>query len=152
MPNIIDIHEVLARVDAFDVKYFDGLTAEEKKSIQMYPLMLWLSGCKSKIQLRQLNAFMNAIVFGMPAGHQGLMYKMACISTDGKPKRYSWVKRSSSGKKYSATVGVLRQHYRCSSATALSYVPLVDHAFVKDIAENLGEQEDILKKIKKELS
>jgi hypothetical protein len=152
MPNKIDIHTVLSKVDAFDVKYFDGLTAEEKKDIQAFPLMLWLSGCKSKIQLRQLNAFLNSIVFAMPSGHQGLLYKMACISSDGKPKKYTWVRRSSSSKKYSATVGVLRQHYRCSSATALSYVPLVDYEFVSEIAMALGEQDDVLKKIKKELS
>ena len=153
MTNEIDIFEVLRRVDAFDINYFKNLTEDEKKGISPYTLMLWMAGCKSQIQLRQLNAFMNSLIFDIStAEHRDLLYKLACISSDGKKKKYTWLKKKVNSKKYSSTVEVLRRHYKCSTATALGYVPLVDYEFVESIALDQGEQNDTLKKIKKELA
>jgi len=151
MTNRIDIFEVLKKVDSFDLAYFNGLTPEERKGISPYTLMLWMGGCKSPIQLRQLNVFMNSMVFDLPAGHHNLLLKLACISSDGKQKKYHWVKKSTNSKKFTTTVGVLKRFYKCSTERALSYVPLIDYAFVENIAMDLGEQPDTLATIKKEL-
>ena len=152
MSNKIEIFEVLRRVDAFDIAFFNNLNEEEKKGIAPYTLMLWMAGCKSPVQIRQLNAFMNSLIFDIPSVHRELLYKLACISSDGKSKRYKWIKKKTNSKKYATSVDILRRHYHCSTATALGYIPLVDHDFVRRIAEGLGEQDDTLKKIKKELT
>ncbi len=150
MPNKIDIFKVLSKVDNFDIDYFKSLTDEEKKGIPPYTLMLWMSGCKSNIQLSQINAFLNTSVFELPAAHKDLLYLLACISSDGNKKRYSWVKKKTGNKKFSTTVDIIRRQYKCSTATALSYVSLLDSAFIIDLAQKLGEQDDTLKKIKQE--
>lgn len=147
----LDIFEVLAKVDSFDLAYFRGLSDEEKKSLSPYTLMLWMNGCKSKLQIQKLNMLMNRYVFDISmTDHRDLFFYLACIASDGKKKRYNWVKKASKGKQYSATVDILKRHYQCSSEVALSYVPLVDYEFVEEIALGLGEQDDVLKKIKKE--
>jgi hypothetical protein len=147
----INIFDVLKKIDEFDIEYFNNLSDEEKKDIAAYPLMKWLSGCKSSIQILQLNAFMNSTVFTLPQEHKDLLFKLACVSSDGKVKKYNWIKRPSPNKKYTATIKVLRNHYKCSTKTALSYIPLIDYVFVSSIAKEYGEQDDIIKKIKKEL-
>lgn len=151
MPTKVDIFEVLAKVDEFDIDYFRRLTDEEKKGIPAYTLMLWLSGCKSDIQLLQLNAFINPIIFELPTEHKDLLYLLSCIASDGKKKRYSWVKKKTGNKKFSTTISILRRYYHCSTATSLSYVPLIDCEFIVNLAQELGEQDDTLNKIRQEL-
>jgi len=151
MTTEIDIFEVLKRVDSFDIAFFENLTEDQKKGISPYTLMLWMAGCKSKIQLQQLNVFLNFLIFELPPGHNDLLYKLACISSDGKRKKYNWIKKASKNKSFPVTVGILCRHYQCSKSEALEYVPLVDYDFVKNIAMAMGEQEDTMKKIKKEL-
>ena len=150
MNKKVNIMEVLEKVDSFDLEYFNNLTEEEKKSVSPYTLMLWMGGCKSDIQLRQLNVFFNSTVFELGTLHKELLYKLACISSDGKKKRYSWVKKKGKSKKYSTCVKILRRYYQCSTEIALSYVPLLGDEII-DIALELGEQDDTIKKIQKEL-
>ena len=150
MTEKIDIFKVLPRIDLFDLDYFNGLTTEEKKAVPPYTLMLWLAGCTSDIQIRQINTFLNPVVFSLPAAHRDIMYKLACIASDGKKKRYKWIKKTTKSKQYSNSVDVLTRHFKCSRSQALDYIPLIDCDYVITIAQELGEQDDTLKKIKKE--
>jgi len=147
----IDIFKVLEKVDDFDIDFFNSLTADQKKTIPAYTLMLWLAGCKSESQIIRINEFLNHFVFDL-GSHPDLLLKLALISSDNKPKRYNWVKKNIKSKKYSSSVGVIQRYYNCSSQTALEYVKLLDLESVVDIATQLGEQDDTIKKIKKEFA
>lgn len=151
MANSVDIFELLKRIDDFDVDYIDGLTEEEKRSISPFVLMNWMSGCKSPPQIMQVNSFMNSAVFNMPSQqHVDLFLKLALIASDGKRKKYFWPKKGNT-KKYSTSVNVIKNYYHCSTKVALEYLPLLDSAGIVEMATELGEQEDTIKKIKKEM-
>lgn len=147
-PNIFT---VLKNIDNFDLNYFKNLTEDEKKQIPPYTLMLWLSSCNSSIQIRQVNAFLNSTVFELSQVHRDLLYKLACISSDGKKKKYDWIKRKRKSKQYSTATSIIKKYYCCDHKTALEYIKLVDYDFIENLAIELGEQDDVLKKLKKEL-
>lgn len=149
--NNVDIFDVLEHIDSFDINYYNSLTPEQQKSIPPYTIMMWLSGCKSPLQIRMINVFLNSTTFVLPIIHAGLLYKLACISSDGKKKKYQWLKSKGKNKKYANAVKVLRTYYKCSSKVALDYVNLLDYDDVASLAMELGEQDDILRKIKKEM-
>lgn len=151
MSSKVDIFELLQHIDDFDVNYIESLTPEEKKTIAPYLVMMWMGGCNSPLQVRLVNSLLNSTVFEIPSSHSDLLLKLALIASDGKRKRYKWIKRKNTNKKYSTAVSVLRRHYHCSTETALSYIPLLSYNDVAEIAMELGEQDDVLKKIKKEM-
>lgn len=151
--NKVDIFEALSKSDNFDLAYFKSLSEQEKKSLPPYTLMLWMNGCKSKVQIQKVNMFMNRYIFDISATeHRNLFYYLACISSDGKKKRYNWIKKSGKKKTCPTTVDILKRYYNCSTSVAIEYLPLVDFEFVEEIASELGEQDDTIKKVKKELT
>ena len=152
MTEKIDIFDALKKVDAFDIAYFNSLTPEQKKGLSPYVLMEWLAGCKSPLQITLLNGLVNGTVFNLPSGHQDLLYKLLLVANDGKATKYKWVKKKSKSKKYSTCVDVLKRTFDCSTEVALGYVKLLDYEDIAEYAMDLGEQDDTLKKIKKELS
>ncbi len=152
MSDKLDIKDVLKHIDDFDIAYFNALTDEQKKSLSPYVLMLWMNGCKSPIQILLLNGIVNELVFNIPTGHNELMYKLLLAASDGKSKKYNWVKKKSNSKKYATCVSMLKRKYQCNTRAALEYVKLLDYDDIADIAMAFGEQDDTLKKIKKELA
>ena len=152
MTDKVDIFDFLKKVDDFDLNYIDSLSPEQKKSLSPYLIMMWMSGCKSPLQIRQLNVFLNSMVFNIPSTHNDLLFKLALIASDGKSKKYKWIKKRGKSKQYATTVDILKRHYMCSTEIALGYVPLLEYEDVAEIAYSMGEQEDTLKKIKKEMS
>lgn len=150
MGEKLDIFKVLKRIDAFDLKYFNELEEDQKKTLSPYLLLQWMGGCRSEEQILRLNEFLNYSVFNL-GKHPNLLYKLAMISSDGNKKKYNWIKKKGRSKKYSTTVGILRKYFECSSAVALGYIPLLNYGDVKEMACEMGEQDDTLKKIKKEL-
>lgn len=150
MPEKLDIFEVLQHVDAFDLAYFNALEEDQKKTLSPYLLLEWMAGCRSEEQILRLNEILNYSVFNL-GKHPDLLFKLAMISSDEKKKRYKWLKKKGRSKKYATTVSILRRRFECSSAVALGYIPLLDYDDVEEMACEMGEQDDTLKKIKKEL-
>ena len=152
MDNKPDIFNVLNRIDSCDREYFNSLTEDQKKSLSPYVLMLWMNGCRSPIQTLLLNGIVNELVFELPAGHNDLLYKLLMAASDGKRKNYKWVKRKTNNKKYATCVDILKRRYQCSTRAALEYMQVLDYETIAGYACDLGEQDDTLKKIKKELA
>lgn len=148
-PKIMD---VLTRIDTCDRDYFDSLSEAQKKTISPYVLMLWMNGCKSPLQILLLNGIVNELIFELPPGHNDLLYKLLMTASDGEPKKYQWVKRKVKSKKYATCVSILRRKFQCSTREALQYMPSLDYDTLAEYACDLGEQDDTLKKIKKELA
>lgn len=152
MADKLDIKDVLKHIDDFDLAYFNGLSEDQQKSLSPYVIMLWMNGCKSPLQLMLLNGLVNELVFNLPSGHNGLLYKLLMVASDGKRKPYTWMKKKTKSKKYSTCVSILKRKYKCSTRTALEYVKLLDYDTMATMAMEFGEQDDTLKKIKKELA
>jgi hypothetical protein len=148
MSEKLDIFKVLEKVDQQDIEYFDQLNDEEKKSIEPYMLMLWLSGTKSKTQIKLLNIFLNPVVFEF-SNHKNLLYKLLIVASDGKKKRYNWNSRKKAHK-YSTSTEIMKKYYNCSSKNAREYISLLGCDDIVELAEELGEQDDVIKKIRKE--
>lgn len=148
MSDKLDVFEVLRRVDAFDMDYFNSLTAEQKKSLPPYVLMKWMSGCKSGLQVRLVNNNLNTYVFEL-GRHPDLLYKLALASSNNKPSKYSYIKNQKS-KKFSNSIRVIMKRYDCSTRVARQYLDVLDSEAIVDIAEELGEQDETIKSIKKE--
>ena len=152
MAEKVDIFDALKRLDNFDIAYFDGLSDEQKKGLSPYILMEWMAGCKSPVQLNLLNSLVNPMVFELPSGHTNLLYKLLLAANDGKKTKYKWVKKKAKSKKYATCVDVIKRRFNCSTEIALGYVRLLDYDTIAEYAMELGEQDDTLKKIKKEIA
>lgn len=150
MTDKLDVFEVLQRIDNFDLEYFNKLEPDQKKTLPPYLILQWMAGTRSEEQMLRLNTFLNYGVFNL-SRHPDLLLKLALISSDGKKKKYNWVKKKGRSKKYATSVEVLKKAYRCSTKVALGYIPLLSSEDVIQLASDLGYQDDVLKKIEKEL-
>jgi hypothetical protein len=150
MNNKVDIFEVLKNVDGFNIEYYESLSPDEQKTLYPYVVMLWMGGCNSELQLLQLNAFLNMNVFELSDKHKGLLYKLACVSSDGKPKKYNYIKKKTASKKYATSCDIIRRTYNCSTQTAREYIGILDCDDIISLSNNLGEQKETIAKIKKE--
>jgi hypothetical protein len=145
----LDIHEVLRKVDAFDRDYFRNLSDEEQKGLSPYIMMRWLGGCKSPLQIQLVNKFMNSAVFEL-GDHPKLLYNLALCSTDRRPKKYSFIK-TAKDKSLGKVAEVVKRYYKCSGRVAVQYLEVLDDADILQMAEELGMQDDEIKKLKLEL-
>jgi hypothetical protein len=152
MSDTLNIKDVLHHIDIGDVTYFNDLTTEQKKSISPYVIMLWMNGCKSPIQILLLNGIINELIFNLPSGHNELSFKLLMVGSDGSKTKYKWMPRKLSGKKYATCVKMVKRKYNCSARIALGYIKRLGYEDIAEIAIEYGEQDDILKKIKKELA
>lgn len=151
MAEKVDIFPMLKNIDDFNLNSIKELTEEEKKSLSPYLLLQWMNGCKSKLQIQQLNATLNRLLFEVPTSHKELLFKIAYAASDGRTKKYYWIKKKQKQKKYTESIKIIQKRYHCSKKTALSYIPLLEFDGVYELALELGEQQDTIKKIKKEL-
>ena len=152
MTEKLDINEVLNHIDDLDIEYFNSLSEDQKKSLSPYVIMLWMNGCNSPLQLLLVNGLVNELIFSIPSRHNDLLYKLLMVASDGKRKSYKWVKKRTRSKQYATCVSILKRKYKCSTRTALEYIKLLDYDTISAIAIEFGEQDDTLKKIKKELT
>lgn len=149
MSDKLDIQDVLAHIDRGDYEFFDNLTDEQVKGLSPYVILMWMSGTRSKLQLKLLNRMLNPYAFNL-GQHPRLLYKLAIASSDGKATKYSFKPRKKRYKSKSTTVKVITAYYGCSVKDANDYIELLDCDAVIALAEELGEQDDVMKKIKAE--
>ena len=146
-----DIFEVLNKLDEGDIEYFKNLSEKELKQLPPYVLMRWLSGTRNSKQVILVNELVNSTVFNLHE-HNKLLWKLLMASSDGQQKKYKWMKKGKKNPKFSNTLDIIKEYYNCSRERANEYLNLLDCESVVDMAESLGEQDDIIKKIKKEWS
>lgn len=145
----LDIFKVLDRINARDFGAFRDFSEPEKKSFQPYIAMKWMLGTTDKQQILRLNARVNPYMFSL-GNHKELLYMLLCASTNGKARRYSWVKPASNTGKFAVTLGVIEEHYKYSAKQAIQALPLFSKEEILDIAQYLGRQSEELTKIKNE--
>lgn len=145
----LDIFKLLSSVDEGDISFYPNLDEEEAKQFAPVVAMRWASGTSSKRQIIKLNHFLNPAVFNLYA-HKQLLFNLMIVCSDGKQKSYKWIKKASKLGNRPATVNVLATYYECSLTRAREYEKLLSLEDVLHIAGLLGEDKDVIDKIKKE--
>lgn len=150
MPNYsIDIFKILNSLDSKNLEFFNNLEEKELKDIQPYVLMKWLSGTNDELQIYLLNETINPYAFTLQK-HKMLLIKLLTISTNGKNKRYKWIKQKSK-EKYTNSISVIKEYFQYSTKEALEAFRILKKTDILEYAQQLGRQDEDLKKIKKEL-
>lgn len=144
----LDVFDVIKRIDDRDIEFVESLIDNQIKTLPPFLLMKWLASTDSEFQLQFINNTLNVIVFDM-YNHPKLLYKIAIAVSDGNQKRYKW-KALKKSKLFTNSVKIIKEHYLCSEKEAREYLKFLTKDDILEIAENLGEQKDIMDKIKKE--
>lgn len=144
----LDIFDTLKQIDKKDITFYDNLPDEAKKGFAPIVITRWFSS-GSPYQLELTSTILNPMVFRLYK-HPGLMYKLMVASSDGKSKRYSWIKKKSKDKSSPMTVSAISEYYVCSKFDALRYKQRLTQDDVLEMAEDLGYDKDQIKKIKAE--
>ncbi len=149
MTEKLDIFDTLKHIDKRDIAYFDGLSPELQKSFAPVMFMRWFSSGNA-MQTRVTNAILNPMVFRMYK-HPSLLYRLMVACSDGKQKRYAWIKKKSKNKTAPTVVNTISAYYECSKKDAERYRKMLKPEDVLEMADELGYDKDVVKKLKAEL-
>lgn len=149
MTEKLDIFETLKQIDKKNINYFDNLDMEAKKSLAPVVFMRWFSSGNTK-QLQLANAILNPMVYKM-YHHPALMYKLFVACSDGKSKRYNWIKKKSKDKSAPTATATIAAYQKCSKTDAARYRSQFTMDEIIEMAEDMGYDNEWVKKIKTEL-
>lgn len=149
MSDKLVIFDVLKEIDKKNVDFYDGLSEEHKKQFAPLLTMRWLSS-GTKLQTQLQNSILNPMVFRLHR-HPGLLYKLMVAISDGKSKRYTWIKKKSKDKSAPTVVAVISSYYQCSKKDALRYKKQLSEDDILEMADELGYDKEQVKKLKIEL-
>lgn len=144
----LDLFEVLKKIDSGDRTFLDNLEDEVKKEFVPLITMRWASSAGG-MQAVLLNELVNPMVFKMH-DHPGLLYKLMVVSSEGKSRRYKWLKSKSKVRTNKLTVKTIAAYYRCTSRDADFYAKRLPLEEILEMAEALGYDADTVKEIKAE--
>lgn len=144
-----DIFAVLSAIDKKNISYFDSLTEKELKDISPYVLMKWLAGTSDPYQVYVLNEIINTRVFNLQK-HKELLIALLTVCTDGKSKRYKWMK-SKTVSNYGNCISVIKDYFNYNTKDAKEAFNILTEQDILLYADHLGRQDDELTKIRKEL-
>lgn len=147
----LDLFKTLGALDSRSQEYYAGLTDEEKKEIQPFLLLRWMSGTPLAVQIYLLNEYVNPYAFSLTK-HKQLLWQLLTIASYGKPQRYTWNKLPSkreTGKPN--TIRVIREYHGYSMSEAVDALPLLKRDDILSMAEDLGWQADDVTKVRREL-
>lgn len=153
MAEKLDIFGSFRKLNSLDFGFWDNLTPEEQKQASPYVFMMWMQNSANDGQVLYLNEFVNPHMFTTLRDKPDIAFIMLALSSRGKQNKYSWVKRPSNkdkGVKADAVKEVLKEYFEESERNIGYYLQRVTvEEFVK-ICEQLGRQDDEIKKLKKE--
>lgn len=149
-----DIFSLLDKVNKKNISYISSLSEEDKKHINPYMIMRWMSGSSSPTQIIWLNELLNHTVWGILPDHNkedhfNIKMFLLTICGTGKSSRFTWIK-SKSDKKHPFTIKVLKEYFNYNTKDAEEVFQILKSEDIIDYAEQLGYQTDDLKKLKKE--
>lgn len=92
---ILNIFDVLGKIDMGDKTFYDSLTEEEQKGFIAYVVMRWLSSVQDKsgyssYYVLMVNEILN-VNFWELSKHNGLIYKLMASIGVGKKLRHEWI-------------------------------------------------------------
>lgn len=150
MTQKLDIFKILGQLNKKDRDFYNRLTDDEKKQVLPYLLMRWMSGCSDQAQIFILNEVVNPYVFALHR-HKPLISYLLTVPTDGKFKKYKWVKNTANVGNMPLSQAVIAEYFGYNSRDSKDALKLLSDDAIIRHAEELGRQPDEIAKIKKEL-
>lgn len=147
----LDIFSILSKLNAKDLTVWDNLSDEERKGFSPYIIARWMSGTNDPMQIILLNELVNPNIFSKTGQRTDIMCKLLAICGTGQSKRFKWIPESKKAKKKDVSLEIVKEYYDITTAEALHYITTLDNSDVLEMAEELGYQQDELKKLKKDL-
>lgn len=147
----LDIFRVLGAADSRNPAFYRNLTDEERKELQPFLVMRWMSGTSSASQVYMINELVNPYAFSLTQ-HKELLWKLLTVANDGRRARYIWNKlpsRPESGK--STAVKVVKAYFKYNTTDAIAALNLLSKEDVTAMAEEMGWQSDDVSKVKREI-
>ena len=150
MKSKLDIFKLLRSISRGDKDFIDSLTEEELKDFSPYVVNMWLSNPADLINERTLytNAMVNPHIFGL-AKHKKLLYKLMCISQGFGDTRYTFPKKMA-GSTMKSSVDLIMEWYKVRKEVAELYLKSLVKTDIIEMAEQLGYDKDVTKKVENE--
>lgn len=145
-----DLFSVLSKANTKQVDYYNTLPDDLQKQIQPLLIQRWMSGTSRRSQVFLLNEVVNPYVFGL-FKHKTLLWQLLTIAAPGKSVKYNWISQKGA-KTHNKPVAtkVVMEYYGYSSKHAIDALRVLSATQVIVLANDLGYQQDIISKIKKE--
>jgi hypothetical protein len=148
-----DLFGAFRRLNSLDFDFWDSLTPEERKQVSPYVFTMWMQNSKNDGQVLYLNEFVNPHLFTTLKGKEDIAFILLSLSSRGKQNQYSWVKRPSNkdkSAKADKVKEILMEYFEESEKNIGYYLQKLLPAEFVGICEDLGFQDDEIKKLKKE--
>lgn len=145
MVDKVDIFHILKNIDSGNVSFYTDLSEEEQKTVSMVVLLKWFTGTKNKHQIIAANALLNHLVYDFGQNHKLLLYYLFLISSSGTEKSYKWINKSAVKDLY---IKIISEYFKISKNKAKQYRHMYSIADLVDMANEMGYDEDTMKKIK----
>lgn len=147
----LNIFNVLSRISTKDNEYYNALEGNERKELQPFVIMRWLTGTSDARQIYFINELVNRVVFDF-THHKQLLFNLLCVSTSGSARRYQWMKPASrKGANLSTAIGVIKRYFKYNTREATEVLPILTNDQIMEFAEDLGLQKEEISKLKREL-
>ena len=147
----LDIFAVLRELSKGNTEYFLALPEEEKKSISMYVLMLWVRGIAKDNNFHTilLNEYVNPFVFHLQKD-PALLWGLLCVAAEEPYARFNWTKKPKLDTRPNTTK-LLMAYYGYPELHARETLVLLQDSDILEVAADLGYDKAELDKIKKEM-
>ena len=145
-----DLFEGLSKLSSRDLQWYDTLSPEDQKAASPFVMARWMTGTSDQAQLIRINTFVNPYGFSL-GQEKPLLFKLLAASATGKSKRYQWLKSPGAKSATKLKLEVIKQFYEVSTREATTYASDIAAADIMEMAEELGWEQDEMKKLKKEV-
>lgn len=153
MAEKLDLFGAFRQLNSLDFDFWDKLTPEERKQASPFVFSMWMQNSSNDGQVLYLNEFVNPHLFTTLKNKEDIAFILLALSSRGHQNRYSWVKRPSNkekGVKADGVKSILKEYFEESERNIGYYLErLTSEEFVR-ICEEMGIQDDEVKKLKKE--
>lgn len=148
----LDIFGSFKQLNSLNFDFWDNLTDDEKKQASPYVFLMWMQNSKNDGQVLYLNEFVNPHLFTTLKGKEDISFILMSLSSRGKQNQYTWVKRPSNKAtgKFEKVKAVLTEYFEESERNIGYYFNRLSVVEFVSICEEMGIQDDEIKKLKKE--
>jgi hypothetical protein len=147
----LDIFKVLSQLDARDLHIWEKLSEDEQKGFSSFIITRWMSGTADALQLMYVNELVNSLLFKLGKDHEELYCKLLACCGSQRSRRFQWIAEAKKNKTSNLALTVIKDYYEYSTREALDTLDLLSSTDIYELAEDLGWQQDELKKLKKEI-
>lgn len=137
-----DIFKVLEDIDSQNIKSYE----DNESHYSPYMVMKWMSSTRDPKQLQLVNGLLNLTSF-MLSKEKKLLYYLSISASDGKQKRYNWIKRPKQIP--TVIVDVVSSYYEITPKEAIESIPYISKSDIIDMGISLGYTDSEIKKLKK---